>query len=210
MATKAQKEKAKKVVAARNKQIAKDNAAFEKLTPSEKRVAIAQEVIVQLATKRLIASPGTWLDFSFERTDEDPELQSILKETKECHGCALGGMFMCAVEKANKLKVSELDCIDDGGASQDDVFDYMSRFFTEEQLHLIEVCFEQGNGAGNVGGTQLDQALAFFGENEDGYDPEVEAAVRMRLIMENIVANKGRFVVTKKPVMTWSTPGYKG
>jgi hypothetical protein len=212
MATKEQKEKAKKAVAARNRQIARDNAAFEKMTPSEKRVAIARDVIAQLAAERLVAVPGIWLDFNVtdNEPDQDPELQTILKSTDQCEGCALGGMFMCAVERANKLKLSELDEPDTGTASQSDVFSYMRKFFSREQLNLIEVCFEQGNGAGNVGSDAHDQAMVFFGEAEYEGDCSASANDRMRLIMENIVANNGKFVVTKKPVMTWTTPGYKG
>jgi hypothetical protein len=215
MATKAQKEKAKKVVAARNRQIAKDNAAFEKMTPSEKRVTIARDVIAQLAVGRLVATTGLWLAspngmlFDDSDAEKDLELQAVLKKTKTCEGCAMGGLFMCAVERANKLKVSELVNVDtdedgesfvtDGEVQGDDAFSYLKRFFSKGQLEMIETAFEQGGGATSAGFESES-----FAENVE--DP----GERMRLIMENIVVNKGKFVPHKTPVMIWSTPGYKG
>jgi len=196
-----------KAIAKKNRRIDRDNKAFEKMSPSEKRVQIARDVLAQLNAKRLIATPGVWLAgkheddlFSREDVKKDPELQKILKSQKECTGCALGGMFMCAVERANELKLSDLDDDTRNMRQLQDasVFEYMEQFFSREQLDEIESAFEQGEG---------------FASNEDAADwlEEVDdAEERMRLIMENIVVNKGKFKLDKPPVRRWVTPGYKG
>jgi len=200
-----------KAIAKKNRRIDRDNKAFEKMSPSEKRVQIARDVLAQLAAKRLIATPGCWLAgkdedplFSQEDVKKDPDLQKILKSQKECTGCALGGMFMCAVERANELKISDLDRESrDMRVLQDEsVFDYMEQFFSREQLNEIEAAFEQGEGFVQDGDS-TEEASTWLEEVDD-------AEERMRLIMENIVVNKGKFKLDKPPVRQWVTPGYKG
>lgn len=213
MASKAQKEKLANAVKATNRRIAKDNAAFEKMAPAEKRVTIARDVIAQLAVGRLVATPGMWLTGEDGKdlvdVKKDVELQTILKKTKVCEGCAMGGLFMCAVERANKLKVSDLINVDDDADGEgslnlsevdgDDTFKYMRRFFSQDQLDMIETAFEVGGGATSAG----HESENFASDVEDAGD-------RMRLIMENIVVNKGKFVPKKLPVQVWRTPGFLG
>lgn len=222
-------EKLKKSVAAYNRKVTKSNNDFEKMTAKEKRVTIARDVLMQIQSKRLIPKSGVWLlgvvDGVFEK---DIELQKVLENVKECEGCALGGMFMCTVERANKLKISQLEdtyinCdqnhknfgeITANEVSQNDIYNYMKRFFSKTQLDLIETTFELTNGGAEVSESVQKLATDFWADfcvsenKEDGciLDPED----RMRLIMENIVANNGTFVPTKKPLAVYKTPGYVG
>lgn len=209
MATKVQKEAAKKLVKRTNARITRANKAFEKMTPAEKRVQIARDVLAQLFSKRLIAESGVWLEGKggkdlFKKSDiqKDAELSDILANTKQCQGCALGGMFMCSVERADNLKVGKLEAVKESDncniIAENDAFSYLRKFFSNDQLEMIESAFEHGNGAAYHGDS------AEFLYNID--DPQT----RMRLIMENIVANKGTFRPSKAPVATWTTPGYQG
>lgn len=203
-----------KLVKNLNRKIARANLAFKKLKPAEKRVQIARDVLDQLASKRLIARSGHWLTIpgNVSLLDEksavkkkDVELQTVLSGIKTCEGCALGGMFMCAVERADKLKVSDLDgfgevesCQDDLMVEGDDAFKYLGQFFSKSQLEMIEAAFEMGKGSviGNSASYFCYQIL----------DP----SDRMRVIMENIVVNKGTFCPDKKPesVIMYITPGF--
>jgi hypothetical protein len=82
----------------------------------------------------------------------------------------------------------------------EDVFGYLSRFCTIGQLNKIEAAFEQGEGACE------DEGAKRFAPGLE--DPEL----RMRLIMENIIANEGTFKPEKQPQVTttWTTPGFVG
>lgn len=215
--------KIKDKLAKDNRSVKRRNEEFAKLTPSEKRVQIARDVIAQLASKKLIATAGVWLTgldgdslFSEKDVERNPELQEILAKQETCEGCALGGMFMCAVERHDKLKVGDLEVVkdykeavkhygaedaylSDGEASEDDATKYLKKFFSEAQLSEIEAAFERGSGA-KCGS---DEAVTFADEVDD--DGE-----RMRLIMENIIVNKGKFVPGKRPEQTWVTPGFLG
>lgn len=198
-----------------NKKIDKDNKAFDAMSPSEKRVAIARDVLEQIKIKRLMPKFGTWLHkkgarnlFSKDLVKDNIEVKDALAGIKQCSGCAIGGMFMCAVERADKLKVSELeyakDCAEYSDPivveeiSEDDSFTYLKRFFSRDQLELIECVFES-NGGSHYDEDAGDFALGVGSPSE-----------RMRLIMENIIVNKGTFKLNKLPVAVYTTPGFTG
>jgi hypothetical protein len=214
--------KAKKLVQNQNRRTRQSNARFEALSHAEKRVAIARDVLAQIATKRLVPANRIWLAgkdnsnlFSKKDLEKNPEFQKILSTKKECTGCALGGLFMCAVEVADKLKLSELrkvkdyqeEMLDptnddkrytrmDGFIQGDDAFKYLRRFFSQEQLDAIESAFERGVGA------STDMEAAGFAPDE--YKP----AERMKLIMQNIILHKGKFVPEDQPILCYSYPNF--
>lgn len=232
----------KKSVAAFNRKVVQDNKKFEAMTPSQKRGQIAQDVLDQLRTKRLVAKNGVWLDtedfLTADVVKKDVELQDLLKKQKSCDACAIGGMFMCAVERADKLKTSELLCgmtsetlpaeyveeesneVPKPGVHMFDAFSYLEKFFSMAQLRLVELAFENGSGGverDSESYNEDDEAAAstFFEythDDEDCLDLVLnDSNLRMQLIMQNIIAHKGRFNPYKKPVrqVTWSTPGYE-
>jgi hypothetical protein len=219
---------AKKLVKNHNRRVREANKRFDALPPAEKRVAIARDVLAQLSSKKLVASRGTWLIgsgggalYDVKDIKKNAELQSILAKQEQCQGCALGGMFMCAVRQADKLKLDELNNVKEFNFNleltsypedveldeydqieMDDAFKYLKRFFPKAQLEMIETAFEQGGGACHSD----DEATKNF-----AYDVQ-DANDRMRLIMENIVLHKGKFVPSVQPVevTSWTTPGFTG
>lgn len=231
--SKTKKTSLKKAVTAHNKAVNKSNKAFEKMSPVEKRMQIARDVLFQLDSGKLIAAHRLWLganesdDVSFISDNEikkNVELQDILSKRKECYGCALGGMFMCAVERANKLKVNKLSLNTNTSKNTihgNDVFSYMKKFFSNKQLFLIEIAFEGGDGACYTNGdssitTNDDHLLSVNMDDYEGSDASrfvsyvEDPSEKMRLIMENIVANKGTFRPNKKPITVtkYVTPDY--
>lgn len=194
-----------------NRRVRRDNAWFASLKPAEKRVAIARDVLSQLRLGKLVATPGVWLRDGGEEPlicaedsveKKNVELQAILNKQEQCTGCALGGMFMCAVKRANKLKVKDLtDFTSEDGYEESvdvdgsDATAYLGRWFDQEQLSMIESAFERGDGAFGS------EAANFCADEED-------AGERMRLIMENIIVHKGRFNPDVQPIATFKTPGF--
>jgi len=182
-------------------------AKFDSLTPEQKRITIANDVLEQLRLRRFVATTGTWVRqlgrAAKKKVGEDVEVCDVTRKLKKCNVCALGGMFIAAVERADKLKGRDLQGGTDWDGTrvqlaQKDVFRYMEQFFSKKQLQLIEAAFERGAGACN--NTVAEEFCPV------GLGPEE----RMRLIMENIVANNGRFLPGKRPVLIWATPGYEG
>lgn len=218
-------EKIKERLKAQAKNINKSNRAFNALSAPEKRVFIARDVLAQLKLKKIVAMSGTWVDtfgINNHSYKDDKELKDIYDKMPSCEACALGGMFVCAVRVANNLKVNEVgEEKDDIYIQEGDISNYLGKFFDQNQLKLIETTFENGSGGfdhGEISPEEHEACYNFFNDVSE-YMGEVEDLrggpgldeVRMRLIMENIIANKGEFKVYKRPQLRHRavTKGYK-
>lgn len=169
------------------------------------RVAIAKDVISQIRAKRLIAMSGTYLsaadnnwltqfgvyDEDMTDLDEESKNQQVVPPTK-CNVCALGAVFVSALDRNDRLKVGDFAPY----PGQDDLHNYLKRWFTLNQLYLMEEAFE-GYSRPEYCGTDAE----FFGSR---YDNDED---RMLAIMRNIVKNDGTFVPPKpqkKQLKAWN------
>lgn len=145
---------------------------FDSLTKAEQRVVIAKDLIARLRAKNFIARSGTYLSAPLtdkELRNEEAEIRDVLKG-KKCKGCQIGGLFLCAVDRHNRLQLST-GAMDDSNSMRR----YLSKWFTKQQLFDVEEAFEGG--------------LPFMQWADRHNDDE-----RMTLIAQNIIKNKGRFV----------------
>lgn len=174
---------------------------MSRLTKTEKqaaRVEIAKDVLKWLRAGKLNASPGTYcaLPFETEAYDAPLNLQTALQKkvtkTKPCHVCALGALFIGAVDKYNKVEVPV------GGylkKTQSGLTSRLKDYFDVRQLRLIESAFEGGNFAKDSG-TMFEYIAGF---NYRGfYFTYRDSRARLKAIMENIIANEGTFVLARK------------
>lgn len=165
---------------------------FSRLTFAQKRVSIAKDVLARLRSKRLEAKHMSWvtideaLGAAFQGSPEETEVREVFAKVKSCKVCALGACFVSAIDKSNKLSINELTTTpyEGCGFDNEDVLKYLKRWFSEEQLAVIECAFEQGNGYyySRPGAASWRPKLT---------DPDK----RLRAIMNNIVKNKGTFVL---------------
>jgi hypothetical protein len=176
---------------------------FKTLTKAQKRVAIAKDVIKQLNAARfnarngyyLIPNPvGTYSSFGtsiLENIKAGTELQNILKKNIErCDCCAKGALFMSAVEKYNQCKVTKNMKENDGRMFDDsDITKHLRGIFSQDQLTLIESAFEGFYLDGEIANNPYDSPTYRFKRNFTQPDD------CMRAIMENIIENKGTFVI---------------
>lgn len=193
------------------KEIQKNNENFEKASPSEKRVLIAKDVIRGLKSKRLVSMQGVWLCvendgelFDPDETDKKTELKKVLDKIPSCNVCALGGIFVSAVRRFNKLKCSK----DLANPDYARMLPYLKRFFSEKQIRLIECAYEQGDGFvyAHTYGTSYGDGREFICEAKSVAEKKLtyyamkfgraieDAADRMVAIMKNIIDNGGTFV----------------
>jgi hypothetical protein len=188
------------------KTTAERNKAFGKLSPARQRMAIARDVLAQLATGKIVAESGTYFDsLTFKVRGAGTQLQKSLQQMESCDVCAIGSLFVCGVLKANALTAGE------AGVSGDYIgsgimTSYLSRFFTREQLGLIESAFETDTGYAESPSSLSARDAVRFGNhvndladqlNADNYDE-----IKLQLIMQNIIKNKGTFVPTQLPKLT--------
>lgn len=219
--------------------IAKANKRFNRASAAAKRVLIAKDVLAWLATGKLVPMSGvyiapTWYQetatgqLAVNRYDLHGNVQTVTGRTVDdkvnggkCAACALGGLFACAVERADGLKdLIHVRKGDEGRdfwrSSQQHMHKYLSPFFSTEQLALIETAFERSDFLLDIKMAEVCEREGLGGDDawdavkEDGrkdewaaeaqkaidFNDDVEAASdRMRRIMENVIANGGTFVV---------------
>lgn len=188
-----------------------DNARFEALPPEHKRVAIALDVLDQLALNLITADHGTYFNARFDTgVSKFEELQTLLPSAVECKVCARGGLFVGMVRRLDdftpkgftygELEDEYGDFVEDkcGLVATSLDFDaYLVQLFPMRQLRLIEQAFESWNFMDLRQDAAEDGALEklvgidqlYWDWRLDGYG----ASTRMRLVMENIVVGGGTF-----------------
>ena len=173
------------------KTTAERNAEFEAMTPQQKRVTLAQDVLAQMAAGRFIATRGTYLEpdggGSLAEEDADKDLSEILVDVETCDVCAIGSLFFCAVMRADKIKVGNKERITKYGARLRDLgYDYhtyLEQFFDAFTAEAIECLFESGYCYDKYGRYRSVPESA--SRNADS---------RMTWLMQNIAANNGQLV----------------
>ncbi len=165
---------------------------FAKMTPAQKRVAIAYDVIAGLKAKRLVATPGIYVQLLAKSNmvtqrdiDKGVELQAKFAKVKKCHVCALGGVFVAAVDRFNDIRCSDNLGMEvlynaphlahaNGYIEPTPMFDYLTGLFSRKQLTDIESAFED------------------YADHPWSSKLHVHAD-RMTAIMQNVIRNRGRF-----------------
>lgn len=208
------KKKSKREIAL-NAEIKRRNAKFAKMKPAQKRMAIAEDVLLQLRKNKYSAEAGVYCDINlkefisskkFGLNDENPdkeiELQTLLLDgtIESCEVCAIGSMFMSKVALGNKCTILvETNWYNDERAdivvSQLDsstlAIEHLKGIFTEKQLRYIEFAFEGcdiGNRFTEISSTFREKIYDFHNEYETN-------DLRLKAIMENIIKNKGNFKI---------------
>jgi len=201
-----------------NKLIAENNAAFKKATKAQKRVMIAQDVLAQIKAKRYVAESGRWVVPTFSEnfcnTDDYPGRESVQqlfasKEIESCNVCALGGLFMSCTNLNNHTTYDQFnDQSEDIGSLigyEEGLSNELDVFFSKNQLTLIEIYFEDGNGYFSIDNETVDTGSHFYKSIDfdhvnsfnDKYQYDDD---RLKAIMKNIVENNGTFVPEKLKV----------
>ncbi len=161
----------------------------------KRRVAVAKDVLKQLRSKKYIAQTGTYLeledtivydensnsiDLFDEAMREEKDLQEILPKVT-CIVCAKGAILASKVNLFNKFQLNyDVDFDQRAGETTEEVFGM-------RQATLIEAAFE--------GWSTFDADI----NEEEGLKCRAlkerypEPLNRMRVIMNNIVRNKGVF-----------------
>lgn len=192
---------------------------FENMSKRRQRIEIAKDVLAQLLSGFLVPKTGVYLNLDFEfPVPNSSQLQAVLENVPSCTVCGIGGVFVCAVRKANDIMVSSIRSDWDSSyeieARGEGIKDYLARFFSPTQVLQIEQAFERWTLSGrdnyrpNEYGVIQHQNRGGKAGHFAGDIPD--AGTRMRLIMENIVANNGTFRPSIRPVQktVYITPGY--
>lgn len=174
------------------------NRRFQKLSPAQKKVQIARDVLKHLDSRKLVARNGTYM--RFERQDDyytdvwirasfddahPVECQIEARTDVRCQVCALGAVFTSTLLRTDGFDGDWIDANNDNNMRG-----YLKQYFSIAELWDIETAFENGDFNGS-------RASKEFGEKLDSmvsrWDEEKAADYRLRRIMWNIIDNGGRF-----------------
>lgn len=197
---------------------ARRNIKFNAMPAAKKRVALAKDVLKWLVSGKLRAagqySGGGSTYLEFEDIGKDGVSRYVTVEERKaagkvngysCKACALGSLFAVAVERDSCTLFAPGERTD---RASDDVTAIWSALGSEsglfdlDQMLLIERAYE-GSYVPSASKSRFAELHGQFADSIENDDwtragklaGEVgERAERLRLIMENIIANAGTFV----------------
>lgn len=172
---------------------------FSELSPSQQRIKVAKDVLLQLKKKKYVATVGKYIDsydFSKMGLKYDDDIKKNFKKIKECKCCALGSCLLSITKFKNTLTIKDVSSKENFQNSSGKLL----KMFTPKQLLLIENSFE-GKPSGDY--------TSRIGKNVFGEDTTLEEDEKCRsfywqysdtnsrliAIMQNIIKNKGTFVL---------------
>ena len=173
------------------KLIADRNYRFKKLSPSQRRVRIAKDVIELLSKKKITAAhQGYFLvrerknSFmnSLDYIDDEHQLHEVI-ESNHCEVCALGGMLAATVLRTDGFSASN-------SVDGFQVKLKLKEHFDAAQLELIESTFEESTGF-MTRTLSLEEEEKIFSFCKENSTPKK----RLIKIMENIIENDGEFIL---------------
>ena len=183
------------------------------MSKKSERIAIAKDVLSQIFAKKFIPKHGDY----FHSLDEEfnsqlygayvngeyvmPDQESQLRPPKKCEVCAIGCMFVSALDRNNKLQLKDSNVL-----GQDErMVNYLSDWFDSRQLRLMEVAFEGTDELEEF--SKFDyhtdklvysslglKALTFHEKyRKDKRYGDNSAERLMRAMMNNVIKNDGTF-----------------
>jgi hypothetical protein len=188
-----------------NRKIQENNRLFKAATKAEKRVMIAKDALQSIKSKIYKARTGTWVKISRTQIEKITELskeqqcnnsssiQSAIIGLEDCQCCAVGSLMLSMFKYVNEAAVT-LDDIPRGyeyrGPFSLEILKPsktnlgIRKFFSLEQLKLIEFVYEGGDGWCDEIPTSI--RIKFYKK----YPNKTQ---RMIAILENIIENNGTF-----------------
>lgn len=151
------------------------------MTPAQKRVAIARDVIKHLQAKRFVTVTNILWRFkglSIAEKVNQKRIKTLLK-IKPCEVCAIGACVIAGLNRFNQVEFKGVN-----GAEYEELS--LQQWFSINQLALIEIGYE-GKNYNFSNSVRSDAAVSFFYKHCDN-------DTRLIAIMQNIIKNKGEFV----------------
>ena len=160
---------------------------------ADARVAIALDVIETILIGRMTPKSGYgYLSVKEASKEGNSSYEALALSVKrrgktKCRVCAIGAAALCAIGLYDDAEVMEKGFYA-GGASEQEMREVLSKWFSGQQVDLLESAFEcsKFNERDETAESSILRAVR-FGERYEN------AEERLIAIMENIIKNKGLF-----------------
>ena len=186
------------------------NTQFRKLKKTEKAVEVAKDVIIQINRRKFIPTHRAYIyptfngDEYINTTAKTGSIQKEMSNLIKCECCAIGGMFMSAINLGNSMNFEDSNIY---GADACDLSDEKPKkifesIFNKKDLLLIEACFEGSHS--NLSRVATEAYSIHFNSIDEANLCDLfkksynNPADIMIAICKNIIRNKGRFIIPKK------------
>lgn len=182
------------------------NEQFASMSPAEKRVAIAKDVLETIRTNAIIPMSGTYIDVMYAKEFQNPKfsalvgVQETLGRAVECSVCAVGSMMISKCRINGDSKVISSSHWSGSCNSQHLLYEDLGQYFDNQQLALIESAFERDSGfcSDHVNDEEPDEKVCkelmeLATRAEDFGFAYEDDSDRLKAIMQNIVDNQGTF-----------------
>ena len=176
--------------------IEETNEAFNKSSPAQKRVMIAKDVLVRIESGNINIKRGNFLS-KVSLPKKTGSFKDILNnhEGSICEVCAKGALFCSIIGRVNKFTIDQLIETDIMVNSfSDPAHQELKKYFSEEQIDLIEIALEEFSFLNVVNNDDFYKAqnfnLTLFLSNNEN---RASAENIMIAICKNIIENNGTF-----------------
>lgn len=172
-----------------------DKAAFDKLTLHEKRVTLANDVLLRIRLRKIRPLMGNIISLDFRNKTIGvgaSETQRLVNK-KKCEGCAKGALLFAWIGNFDSFGGTAFGRIDNHSLSWG-FPDELKEVFGKRLLSAIEVAFEKSF----FSWSQLDSLVGEMVNETNALRkafPIRNVSRRMTAIFKNIVKNNGRLVV---------------
>jgi len=165
------------------------NKAFSKANKARKRVLIAKDVILRVALNNVNIKTGNFLSKSdfLHALNRQLSFKDVLNNNNEtCKVCAKGALFCSIIGRINNVTINDIQ--GDRNSLIDNNHKQLLKYFSAEQLDMIETAFESGSYLNIISADAKDKCVEFYKQYTYPTD-------RLIAICENIINNKGTFVL---------------
>lgn len=192
---------------------------LEDTTPEAARVLIAKDALQLLAAEFIEPHAGSYVenDVDYMHEKDETPAHEVIDRMSGCQVCALGAALVAGIRRFNDAPIGDflfrptygsdnrVSTIQRHFLSPDRkvVVGYLQRFFSREQLDLMEYVFEGQSFAYNLeyGDDQENAIVEYRDQIISGVDDYIEGwkdirdTLLLRAIFQNIIDNNGTFVV---------------
>lgn len=171
--------------------------SWDGMTNQQKRVAIAEDILLNLKNKVIVAKKGRYIDINTRAlgVDEDDDVKENFGKIKNCPVCMMGACLLSVVKMENNANFDDMAI---GIDSADKMWERLNEYFPKDSLLLIESAFEKSTGGLRVAEDRFhfkSEILANMGVKwGKKYSTDNK---RIVAICKNIIKNKGEFIPYK-------------
>lgn len=174
------------------------SGGFYFMTKTEKRIAVAKDVLKQIKARKYAVTAGTYCNINITCKDVGKDLQRVIKkQTEPCEVCAIGSLFLSKINLFNNYVLDEETISkswigNDIDLNFDSLQENLEDLWTSREFKIMEMTFEgkdidcMFDDSEGKDEKLIDATFAFYEKYSDPED-------RLIAIMQNIIKNKGKF-----------------